>query len=539
MKLIVRNNVTKILEASPAVKASVDRVLSFMSEGVWFNPAFKNGYWDGKVRFFDRSTNTFPTGLLDRVLELLEDGFSRDEYEVKDERTGKEFALDLKETSEIALLGAASGRKNLRDYQVGAVNSLRKSSLEGLKWQRGVLNLATNAGKTIIAEAIIQETYPKLLEKYSPEEGVEVDPVFLFVTHSKEIAFQAKKSFEENLGIDVGLIGDGKWEVKPVTIGIVGTMYSRYKKKKPEFEDLKNRVVGFIGDEIHHSSSTSYYDILASFKNAYLRIGLTGTVEKDEVKKNRLFALTGKVLSKISNEYLIKNGYSAKPEVFLVPISYPNVDDIRIYGNKENSLTYNDVYLKGIVSNAWRNFIIAKICEKEVKENSGQVLILVDRLEHGQAISDIFEYLGSSVRYQFLYGELDAETRQAGLSDLVNRKVDVIIATTILDEGVDVPNVNALIYARGGKSIRKLLQGIGRGLRKKEDGSSLRIYDFIDSTAYVLAKQSLSRAETVKKERFYMKKLKLSTLGITKSDFIEVKKNLDTTYDEKYQKKED
>ena len=112
---------------------------------------------------------------------------------------------------------------------------------------------------------------------------------------------------------------------------------------------------------------------------------------------------------------------------------------------------------------------------------------------------------------------------------------DVLIATTILDEGVDVPNINAMIYARGGKSIRKLLQGVGRGLRKKADGSNLRIYDFIDNTAYVLIKQSQQRLEILQKEKFVTKKFVPETqLGITEKEFQQVMKDLDTTYDEKY-----
>ena len=535
LKIILENTNSKILGADKVTRANIDNALSFVTPGCWFNPAYKNGYWDGMTRFFNKKNNSFPTGLLGKVLEVIEDGYSKDEFELVDNRTGKEFLLSEEKTDEIIL---SNGDKSLRDYQVDSVNNLRKSKLNGLDWQRGVLNLATNAGKTVIAEAIIQETYPKLLEKYQPYENSEkVMPVFMFVTHSKEIAYQAKRSFERDLGIEVGFIGDGKWDVKSVTVGIVSTMYSRFKNNKSEFIDLTKRVVAFVGDEVHHSTSTSYFDVLASFNNSALRIGLTGTVEKDVVKRNRLFAITGDIVSKVTNNYLIKNGYSAKPDCFMIPIDYPNVDNIRIYGRDEEGckLNYNETYTKGIVSNMWRNYIIAKLCEYEVNVNKGQVLILVDRLEHGKCIEECFEYLNTSVRYKFLFGELDSEVRQAGLDMLVNKEVDVLIATTILDEGVDVPNINAMIYARGGKSIRKLLQGIGRGLRKKADGSHLRIYDFIDNTAYVLIRQSQQRLEIMKGEKFNVKKFTVDKLGISEREFQMVMKELDTTYDDKYQ----
>lgn len=534
LKIFVGNTNCEVVGAQPATLANIDKQLSVLTPNCWFAKSYKEGYWDGMTRFFDKKTNLFPTGLLDIVLDIITSDYEEDEYRVIDRRTGKEFLLEEQNFSEITMNGSG---KQLRDYQVGTVNDVIRNKLNGMIWQRGVLNLATNAGKTVCAEAIVQQIYPKLLEKWRPNKDSEyVMPVFMFVTHSKEIAYQAKKSFENDLGISVGIIGDGRWKVEAVTIGIISTLYSRYKSSKPEFIDLTKRVVGFVGDEIHHSTSTSYYSILESFDHACVRIGLTGTVEKDAVKKTRLFAITGKIISKITNNFLIKNNYSAKPKCYMVPIDYPDVDKIKLYGRNDEygELDYNGKYDKGIVSNMWRNYVIAKICEMEVNQNNGQVLVLVDRLDHGSNLQDCFDYMDSDVRRTFLYGDLDTELRKEGLDKLVNKEVDVLIATTILDEGVDVPNINAIIYARGGRSIRKLLQGVGRGLRKKEDGSELRIYDFIDDTAYMLIKQSQQRLETLQKEKFECKKLTTKKLGITEEEFQRVMRDLDTTYDEKY-----
>ena len=536
IKIQVGNTNTKISGAQPTTLATIDSSLAFLTPNCWFAPTYKNGVWDGMTRFFNKRDNTFPTGLLGMVMDVIESDYDESEYEITDCRTGKEFMIDDEKLSEITMNNSG---KQLRDYQVDTVNDVIVNKMKNMRWQRGVLNLATNAGKTVCAEAIVQQIYPKLLEKWRPDNNSEyVMPVFMFVTHSKEIAYQAQKSFENDLGVSVGIIGDGKWKVEPITIGIVTTLYSRYKSNKPEFIDLTKRVVGFVGDEVHHSTSTSYYTVLECFKHASVRIGLTGTVEKDVVKKTRLFAITGQVISRVTNSFLIKNNYSARPKCWMIPIDYPDVDKIRLYGrdydDESGDLEYNDIYIKGIVSNMWRNYVIAKICEREVKENNGQVLVLVDRLEHGANILDCFDYLDSDVRRTFLYGDLDTTTRQDGLNKLVNKEVDVLIATTILDEGVDVPNINAMIYARGGKSIRKLLQGVGRGLRKKEDGSELRIYDFIDDTAYILVKQSQQRLETLQKEKFECKKLTTEKLGISEKEFQIVMRDLDITYDNKY-----
>lgn len=536
VKVIVDNVRTEIKDCDKTVLGNIDAKLSILTPDCWFSPAYKNGYWDGYTRFFDKKTTSFPTGLLPKVLDVLSECYEPDEYKIVDKRKGLEFTLDNEHLSSIVL---QQSKKELRDYQVEAVNSVTSSKLGKLKWQRGVLNLATNAGKTVIAEAIMQLFYPLLEEKWTPPgEDSPVKPVFLFATHSKEIAYQAKKSFEADLGVSVGIIGDGQWKIESITIGIISTLYSRHKNQKPEFIQLTKQVVAIVGDEIHHGSSTSYYDVLSDMKNASLRLGLTGTVDtKNPVQKMRLTALTGDILTKVSNNYLIKNNYSAKPECYMIPIDYPDVDKIKLYGRQDElgNLDYQDIYQKGIVSSMWRNYVIAKVCEKEVFENKGQVLVLVDRLEHGECIQDCFDFLDSDIRCIFLHGELDTATRQQGLDMLVNKEVDVIIATTILDEGVDVPNINALVYARGGKSIRKLLQGIGRGLRKKQDGSNLRMYDFIDDTSYVLIKQSQQRLETLQKEKFKVTKMTTEKdLGISEMEFQSVMQELDTTYDDKY-----
>ena len=141
--------------------------------------------------------------------------------------------------------------------------------------------------------------------------------------------------------------------------------------------------------------------------------------------------------------------------------------------------------------------------------------------------------MNPDIRHLFLYGELGSEERQTGLQLLKSGDVDVIISTSILDEGVDVPNINSVIYARGGKSTRKLLQGIGRGLRKKEDESALKFYDFMDYTSQYLLAHSLNRYKVLKKENFEIKKLSLEDdLGITESVKQEFIEKYDTAFDE-------
>ena len=477
IKIEINNATSKISGLPRNVKSVINSHLAVKMPNYWFSPKYKQGLWDGTIKFFQYQTGMFPTGLLPRILELLEEVELTD-YEIVDLRKDlKTFKVDP------INYGYKIGEKTVRNYQVDAVNSVLTNSVNGRFYPRGIINIATNGGKTLIASVILKQVYPKLVEQ---------NKVFLFVTHSKEIAQQSKKSIEEILGEEVGFIGDGKWNVKPVTIAIITTLYSR--KTKPEFLELTKDIVGYIGDECHHSKSTSWYEVFQLLENAVYRVGLTGTVDdSNELNKTRLVCATGSVLTKVSNEFLIEQGFSARPICVFFQVEKP--EDL-------DELSYQDVYREGIVVNPHRAKLINLICTKETSRNN-KVLILVERVEHGLLLLENLNLPGKVV--EFTHGGLDSAYRQEILEDLANGDIDVLISTSILDEGVDVSNINAVVYARGMKSDRKLLQGIGRGLRKKEDGSALRFYEFIDNTHDILLNHSLQRYKTLRQENFEIK----------------------------------
>lgn len=505
----VENVVCKLEECEKRLESLLYDKLSWETPNFWFSPQYKNGIWDGKTRLYSLKTHTFPTGLLPLVLEVLEQ--SEYEYQILDCRTNLETLIPTEPITELTL----NNDKSLRDYQLDAVNATSSNTIRyqggELPFQRGIINVATSGGKTTIAAAIILQVLDRL---DSLPKSTSSNKVFLFITHSKEIATQAKASIENDLDIQVGLIGNGKWDVKPITVALVPTLFSNHKRSESKYKDLCQNTIGFIADECHHATSTSWVEVTNDFINANIRIGLTGTVDK-KVKLNemRLYSVTGNILTKISNHFLIKNGYSAKPECNFVMITYPDIDNNMRYANRPeevSKLEYPDVYYKGITNNAYRNFVIAKICAKEIANNN-HILILVEHLEHGANIIRMIEKENEYIMSIFLHGELSAEERQGGLDMLKRGDVDVLVSTSILDEGVDISGINVVIYARGMKSSRKLLQGIGRGLRKKSDGSGLKYYDFIDDTSMKLLKHSEQRLYTLKEEKFKTKLVDLES----------------------------
>ena len=621
MRIAIDNVKCKITGASGAVISLLYKELSVKVPQYFFSSAFKMGRWDGYQRFLVRPANVFPTGLLPKVLDLLKD--MDVVVELQDNREGlDEIHMDL--ASEDFQIGEF---KKARDYQIDAINKVITNNIHGLPFNRGIINIATNGGKTVIAEGIIQQLYQSLVDSQKN---------FLFVTHSKEIARQARKSIMDDLQIPVGMIGDGAWEVEPVTVAIVTTLFRRLKDRKIEWECLKDNVVGFVGDEClpydsmillpdftyktikdicendfiqevmsynvktqqlepkrilrkivnahdgefytvflssgtmnlsatknhkvyttnrgyikleelssmdtlirmngtkpqethllpsytkvfphdtqlmtrynlevednhnyfangilvsncHHSAADSWYTVFNNFPNASIRLGLTGTIDKTKpVQEMKLYACTGSVLTRVSNEYLINRGYSAKPKCILFKVDRPELGE----------MDYPEAYQLGIVESADRNRMITAICDKETDSNN-KVLVLVEHIEHGEILEDAMQKLNKHV--YFTNGQLSSDTREELLNRLRNGQLDVLISSNILDEGIDVSGINAVVYARGMKSMRKLLQGIGRGLRLKEDGSPLRFYDFIDDMHLTLLNHSMDRYKTLKSEKF-------------------------------------
>lgn len=478
-KVIIQiDNISAKLKNVPQVLArKLSDKLSFPAPNYWFSPKFKSGQWDGKIKFFVRPANKFPTGLLSKVISILNN--MEIEYDIEDNRTNSEISL-----SQLPETYCVNNNKQLRDYQIETINILAERKIGDRPFLRGIINLATNAGKTTVASAIIKELYPSLVEH---------NQILLFVTHSKEIAKQAKESIEKDIGTEIGFIGDGKWDINNVTISLVPTLYRRLST--PEFKFLVKNTSCFIADEVHHSTSTTWYTVLSKLVNASVRLGLTGTVDtKNPINEYRLYSSTGTIINKVSNQYLIDHGYSAVPDCILFKVSDQELE----------GLEYSDAYEKGIVTDQERLEIIYQICKKETDKNQ-KVLILLERINHGELIVEKLEKLNKVVK--FTNGQLSTDERQNLLNNLGAGKIDILVSTAILDEGVDVSNINAVIYARGMKSSRKLLQGIGRGLRKKSDNSKLRFYDFIDDTNSSLLQHSLERYKTLKSEGFVIKKL--------------------------------
>ncbi|MNJ40925.1 ATP-dependent RNA helicase RhlE [compost metagenome] len=234
-------------------------------------------------------------------------------------------------------------------------------------------------------------------------------------------------------------------------------------------------------------------------ETCYYRFGLTGTVSKpgdaeNLINRTRLLGCTGKIIIKISNKFLIEQGFSAEPTVFMLSIDCPTID----WGD------YRDALEEGIINNYARNHtFVSKVVERSTLGH--QCLIIVNETSHGEIVKDLLDEMG--VESVFTHGQRSGAFRNESLDRFKSGEIRVLIATTILDEGVDVSGINCLFLMAGGKSMRQVLQRIGRGLRKKADGSGVEVYDALDYHNTYLAEHTMERYGIYKNEGFQVVKL--------------------------------
>lgn len=441
------SNPRKHLNALPLIR----EVCRARPDGYQFMKKYRKGRWDGYISLM-HSFHEFPTGLLDPVVDYLR---------------SKGYTVDLVQQERFPFSPVEPDFLNgitLRDYQIEAANELLSAG-------RGVAKMATNSGKTEVMAAIIKAlNFPKTL----------------VVLHRKELLHQTAQRFEDRLGIRVGKIGDNEWDLEDVTIAMVQTLSSRDGHWK--FSDNNLLMI----DECHLASSNQMLDAIRKIPGQY-RFGFSGTPLKHDVLSDmKLISITGDIVYEIRNEFLIDEGYSAEPIVRIYTIEDHDKDNWE--------LPYSEAYKKLIVENETRNNKISIIAE-QAYARSKIVLILVSHIKHGKILFEKIHPEGTI----FVNGRDTSAYRESVLDLMKKVHKGIFIASPIFDEGIDVPGVDMVILACGGKSHVKLLQRIGRGLRRKEGRNVLDVIDFIDDSNKYLLRHSEDRIDTYVDERFTTK----------------------------------
>lgn len=451
--------------------------MSYEVPGAFYSEAAQNGHWDGRKKLFNKRWLAFPTGLFSIFRETaVAHGIS---YDINDTR--KKPTLG----SPLTLTGIT-----LRDYQLDAATS-------ALTKQRGMIRVATGGGKTEIIAELIARTNIKTI---------------IFI-HKQDIFHQLHERLSKRLSIPIGRIGCGIIDPQQVTVAMIQTVHRAFGGTMQGFKDIENdktvlskpeivqtlveNAECVIIDECHHIAATIFGKVLTQCEKAYYRWGFSASPFREDNADLLLDAHTGSKCVDISASELIKRGYLSKPAIFLYEFDH----------GRPNAFGYPHMYEQQVVNNTFRNKAVVMAAVRAMASKK-TVMIAVTRIDHGKMLETMLKQVAPG-KIKFASGQIDSAERKQILQDLTDRKLDVVIATTVFGEGIDCPTLDVLINAKANKSSIDSLQLIGRALRKTSTKSRVVIIDIYDDHCKYLGTHSKDRLKIYKTEpEFAIKKIK-------------------------------
>lgn len=275
---------------------------------------------------------------------------------------------------------------------------------------------------------------------------------------------------------------------KQLTDEVTAAVNAHNQRAHQVVRDLARYEV-VISEEAHESGGDSYYRVMRMMKNAMWRCALTGSpLMSEEMESNlRLIALNGNIGIHISEEELINKGILSKP--YFKFVKMPREGAFGFAFEK-----WPKCYVEGIVENQLRNQYALRYIALAYQYRL-PCLVLIQRVSHGKWLKKaIKQYIG--IDADFISGESSHKERKAAL-DKVSRECGVLIGSTILDVGVDVPMMGMLINLGGYKDEAGTRQRFGRVLRRKPINISF-IVDFLDAHNNTLNSHSHKRMSIVK-----------------------------------------
>lgn len=358
----------------------------------------------------------------------------------------------------------------LRDDQILTV-------IKAVKNKRGLFQLPTGSGKTICIAAILKYYY-KMLGYY---------PNTLIFEPTNYLVDDMVNRFTD-YGIPVSKYKDHRNKIDGVVISHPMSLYNDLKDESSVFEEVKI----FIGDEFHHQSCETWYSIYNSLVNVEVCLGFSASIisrsklpitdiSKLTYNEAVIIGCTGNIVMDVPVSYYIEKGILAKPVLFRM-------------SNPANEFVYDDknwhLLREKKLESPNRTKIICKIATM-LSLIKYKVLILTSTKNHANNLMKLFnEYgIGNKCVCSFgggIYLKLD---ENGNLVDCRNENpkekfdsgdFNIMIGTTHLYEGADIPNLDAVILASVGRKARKLIQGVGRSLRKSKTGKYAYIFDFDD-----------------------------------------------------------
>lgn len=455
VKLIIEDEVNIKFEGLPVdVRRKMVNSMKFMLPYAKHMPQYKLGRWDGTVGFFGLGGHGY-LNHLDVLLGILESERVKLD-DIEDRRNTVELSFNPISEDFWGNTVWPKGHRfegeqiRLRDDQVEVVNRF-------LENPQSLQEVSTGAGKTITTA-----TLSKLCEPYGRT---------IVIVPNKSLVEQTEEDYV-NCGLDAGVyFGDRKDFDKTHTICTwqsLNILEKRFKNGEAvlSLAEFIDDVSAVIVDEVHQAKADVLKTILTkNFNNCPIRWGLTGTIPKEDHEFQSILASLGPVIGSVTAKELQDKGILAQCQVNV--LQFIDIPEFKDYQAELKYLTTNEDRLTHIAST------IGSI------RQSGNTLILVDRIASGKRLAELIPDA------TFISGEIKSKDRKVEYKDINEGHGKVLIATYgVAAVGINIPRIFNLVLLEPGKSFVRVIQSIGRGIRKANDKDHVQIWDLTSTCKF-------------------------------------------------------
>ena len=394
--------------------------------------------------YFERGSSSIvvPRGYMNRAIYLL----GSNEYEIIDHSVCPPLEKELTFSA------------TLRDYQERAV-------LDTIKRRYGILEAATGAGKTIMAIATIPKRNTRTL----------------IIVHNVELMNQWEKQIQSFLGVQCGLIGNGKFILKDITVGIINSVHKKVHQFPNEFGYV-------IYDEVHRAMGNTWLDVINSMIPRY-HLGVTATPFRNDETTKGLFSVVGPKLHVVDRNELEETGAILVPTIIRVSTN--------LWVPNEEQKEYQEI-VSLLTQDAQRNILIAEKCNTDWNKYKEPLLVVSDRVSHCKVLYELIDSY-PNLNPILIHGGTKKTDRKKLIEDFKKGIYNILVATiSLIGEGFDSPGINYIFLTTPVKYSGRLLQSIGRCIRPSGTEKP-RVYDFRDGLVSMLRYSGFARDRLYKK----------------------------------------
>ena len=440
----------RLTDVEPSIAAELNDFFTFEVPGFKYMPAYRNKTWDGKIRLYNIVTGEIYVGLLPYIEEYLNN--NGEGYEFADGITSKrDVARSVVQGFVRGLRPTLNGKRiEVRDYQLDAI-------AHAIATNRSLLISPTASGKSLIIYCLVR--YYQMMELKT-----------LILVPTTSLVEQMYKDFEDygwSSGTYCQKIYQG-YDKKVTKDVVISTWQSIHRMPRQYFRQFG----AVFGDEAHLFKAKSLTGIMTKLDTCKYRFGLTGTLDGTQTHRLVLEGLFGKAKYVVTTKELIDDKTLANLKIDCIILKYPD-EDRQIVKDFEYAAE-----LEYIVTKAERNTFVCDL----VGHLSGNTLVLFQFVEkHGKILYDMIHDEYKNRKVFFVFGGVATDIREEIREIVENEKDAVIVASYgTFSTGINIRNINNIVFASPSKSKIRVLQSLGRGLRQQGGDKTLRLYDISD-----------------------------------------------------------